>query len=158
MTALSIGATGFEPATPRPSVLRITANAAPALTTKWRKYTVTLKAAPDVTPSDHNHFVILAQGPSKGSIWLSLVSLMPPTFHDTPNGNRIDLMQKLADLQPAFLRLPGGNYLEGNTIAERFNWKTTLGPLENRPGHQCPWGYRPPMAWDFWNISAGARI
>ncbi|MCW3060733.1 MAG: hypothetical protein JWQ02_2554, partial [Capsulimonas sp.] len=35
-----------------------------------------------------------------------------------------------------------GNYLEGNTIAERFDWKKTLGPPENRPGHPCPWGYR----------------
>ncbi len=51
-------------------------------------------------------------------------------------------MQKLADLHPSFLRLPGGNYLEGDTIPERFNWKTTIGPLEQRPGHQCPWGYR----------------
>jgi alpha-L-arabinofuranosidase len=70
------------------------------------------------------------------------VSLFPPTYKDRPNGNRIDLMQKLADMRPAFLRFPGGNYLEGNTIPERFAWKKTIHGLEERPGHRCPWGYR----------------
>jgi alpha-N-arabinofuranosidase len=51
-------------------------------------------------------------------------------------------MQMLVDLNPKFLRFPGGNYLEGNTIEERFDWKKTLGPIEERQGHQCPWGYR----------------
>jgi len=45
-------------------------------------------------------------------------------------------------LQPAFLRMPGGNYLEGNTIDQRFEWKNTIGPIEQRAGHQGPWGYR----------------
>jgi alpha-N-arabinofuranosidase len=44
-------------------------------------------------------------------------------------------------MRPAFLRFPGGNYLEGDTIAERFDWKKTIGPLEERPGHRCCWGY-----------------
>jgi alpha-N-arabinofuranosidase len=48
----------------------------------------------------------------------------------------------MAGLAPTFLRLPGGNALEGNTIAERFQWKQTIGPLASRPGHQGPWGYR----------------
>ena len=39
-------------------------------------------------------------------------------------------------------RMPGGNYLEGNTIPERFQWKQTIGPIEQRPGHQGTWGYR----------------
>ena len=51
-------------------------------------------------------------------------------------------MEKLAELHPSFLRFPGGNYLEGDEINERFDWKKTIGPLEDRPGHRCPWGYR----------------
>jgi alpha-N-arabinofuranosidase len=51
-------------------------------------------------------------------------------------------MQLLVDLNPKFLRFPGGNYVEGDTIETRFDWKKTIGPLEERPGHQCPWGYR----------------
>ena len=51
-------------------------------------------------------------------------------------------MQMLVDLNPKFLRFPGGNYVEGDTIETRFEWKKTIGPIEQRPGHPCPWGYR----------------
>ncbi len=107
--------------------------------TGWKKYNLTLSTG-DCEPSTNNRFVISASAP--GSVWLSLVSLFPPTYHNTPNGNRIDLMDLLAGMKPSFLRLPGGNYLEGNSIADRFNWKTTIGDLSQRPGHQGPWGYR----------------
>jgi alpha-L-arabinofuranosidase len=50
-------------------------------------------------------------------------------------------MEKLGAMKPAFLRLPGG-YLEGKTIDQRFQWKNTIGPIEQRPGHESPWGYR----------------
>ncbi len=105
----------------------------------WKKYTVTLPTGAG-TESQDNRFVISTSG--KGTVWLELVSLFPPTYRHRANGNRIDLMQKLADMKPAFLRLPGGNYLEGDTIATRFDWKQTLGPLTNRPGHPGPWQYR----------------
>src|SRR5205823_2147907 len=59
-----------------------------------------------------------------------------------PNGFRTDIMQMMVDMKPKFLRFPGGNYLEGDQIADRFEWKKTLGPLSNRPGHVGPWGYR----------------
>jgi len=51
-------------------------------------------------------------------------------------------MQMMVDMKPKFLRFPGGNYLEGDQIADRFEWKKTLGPLSERPGHMAPWGYR----------------
>ena len=51
-------------------------------------------------------------------------------------------MQMLVDMKPKFLRFPGGNYLEGDQIADRFEWKKTLGELRDRPGLQVPWGYR----------------
>jgi alpha-N-arabinofuranosidase len=44
-------------------------------------------------------------------------------------------------MHPAFLRFPGGNYLEGNHIPERFDWKKTIGPLVDRPTHPSPWNY-----------------
>ncbi len=51
-------------------------------------------------------------------------------------------MQLMADMQPKFLRFPGGNYLEGDTIATRFNWKKTIGDISQRPGHRNDgWGY-----------------
>jgi alpha-L-arabinofuranosidase len=109
------------------------------LSSKWRKYTLTLKTGA-VQPSAANRFVISAAQP--GTVWLSLVSLFPPTYKNRANGNRIDLMEKLAAMKPAFLRFPGGNYLEGDRWEDRFNWKETIGPLEDRPGHMSPWGYR----------------
>jgi alpha-L-arabinofuranosidase len=109
------------------------------LSKDWSRFDATLTTA-DVPVSTENRFVISAS--AKGAVYLSLVSLFPPTFNNRLNGNRIDLMQKMLDMHPAFLRLPGGNYLEGNTIDSRFAWKKTLGDLDHRPGHQGPWGYR----------------
>ncbi|WP_079176802.1 LamG-like jellyroll fold domain-containing protein [Streptomyces sp. MUSC 14] len=76
------------------------------------------------------------------TLWLQHVSLFPPTYNDRPNGLRIDLMDKLVALKPKFLRFPGGNFVEGNTIATRFDWKKTIGPVWERPGHMDDaWGY-----------------
>lgn len=109
------------------------------LTADWKQYAVKLKTG-KVEATTKARFVISVEHP--GTIWLNLVSLFPPTFNDRPNGNRIDLMEMLGGMKPSFLRLPGGNYLEGDTIPTRFDWKKTIGGLEQRPGHQCPWGYR----------------
>lgn len=109
------------------------------LTGDWRAYTVTLRTG-KVTPTTKARFALTVERP--GTVWLSLVSLFPPTWKNRPNGLRPDLMQMLVDLKPKFLRFPGGNYLEGGTIATRFDWKKTLGPLTERPGHPGPWGYR----------------
>ena len=109
------------------------------ISSEWKRYAVTLKTG-NVPASKNNIFTITAGG--SGALRLNQVSLMPETWNNRPNGTRKDLMQILADMKPAFLRLPGGNYLEGNTIAERFNWKETRGPISQRPGHQDPWGYR----------------
>jgi alpha-N-arabinofuranosidase len=105
---------------------------------KWKRYEATLKTG-NVQPSKENRFTITTTSP--GTIWLQNVSLFPPTFHNRPNGTRPDIMQLLAEMNPKFLRFPGGNYVEGNTIAERFNWKETIGDVSERPGHRSPWGY-----------------
>jgi alpha-N-arabinofuranosidase len=111
----------------------------PQVTNQWRKYTATLTTGDDIAPSATNRLVISTEKP--GTLWFNLVSLFPPTYNDRPNGNRIDIMQLLSDMKPAFLRLPGGNFLEGDTIADRFPWKQTIGPLEQRPGHRGCWRY-----------------
>jgi alpha-N-arabinofuranosidase len=111
----------------------------PAVADKWQKYSVTLKTG-EVPPTAAARFVI--SGASKGTLNFNLVSLFPPTYKDRVNGNRIDIMQLLADMKPAFLRLPGGNYVEGSDYANRWDWPRTIGPLEERPTHMSPWGYR----------------
>jgi alpha-N-arabinofuranosidase len=108
------------------------------LTTEWKEFKLTLKTG-RVTPTAKAHFVITLDRP--GTVWLGLVSLFPPTWNDRPNGLRKDLMQMLVDLNPKFLRFPGGNYVEGDTVETRFEWKKTIGPIEERHGHPCPWGY-----------------
>lgn len=109
------------------------------LTMEWKKYTFTLKTG-HVGVSANNHFQLTLTRPA--TVWFGLVSLFPPTYRDRLNGNRIDLMEMLAAMHTTFLRLPGGNYLEGDHIADRFEWKKTIGPLVDRPTHPSPWRYR----------------
>jgi alpha-L-arabinofuranosidase len=125
----SNGATSFASATVR------------RITEQWKKYEVTLTTG-KVAPSKENRLVITTAKP--GTIWFSQVSLFPPTYNNRPNGNRPDIMQWLADMRPAFLRFPGGNYLEGNTFATRFDWKKTIGDISERPGHVND-------AWRYWS-------
>ncbi len=110
----------------------------PALSTEWKQYEFTLKTG--AIPASSGNHLVLSVGHA-GTLWLQLVSLFPPTYKNRVNGDRIDLMEKMAAMHPAFLRFPGGNYLEGDLIADRFPWKKTIGPLVDRPGHPSPWGY-----------------
>ena len=109
------------------------------LTGEWKRFTYTLTSG-DVPVSANNHLILTIAKPA--TIWFNLISLFPPTYHDRPGGNRADIMDLLAGMQPKFLRLPGGNYLEGEHIAERFDWKKTIGPWVDRPTHMSPWSYR----------------
>ncbi len=114
-----------------------------ALTTSWAKYTVTLTTGAGAPTSSANLFVISTNSASANgaTIWFGATYLYPPSYNNSPAHLRVDLMQKLVDLHPAIFRVPGGNYLEGNDYANRFNWQATIGPVENRPGHMDPWGY-----------------
>ena len=106
----------------------------------WKKFEVKLATGQGIQPSATNRLVIRASAP--GTVWFGLVSLFPPTLNNRPNGLRPDIMALLAEYKPAFLRFPGGNYLEGNDIKNYFNWKKTLGDISQRPGHMSPWRYR----------------
>ena len=112
----------------------------PIVNEHWQKFEIVLTTGADVKPSAENKFVISAG--NTGTFYLSLVSLFPPTYKDRVNGNRIDIMEKLAAMKPKFLRFPGGNYVEGDTLWERFDWKATRGSLPFRPGHRSCWNYR----------------
>jgi alpha-L-arabinofuranosidase len=107
--------------------------------TTWADHHFVLNTGAVDVVSTANHFQITVA--HAGSLWLNLATLFPPSYHDRSNGTRIDLMQKLAAMHPAFLRFPGGNYVEGDRIADWYDWKKTVGPLVNRPGHPSPWNY-----------------
>lgn len=111
----------------------------PKISDDWARYAVNLKTK-RTKPIENGRFVISVTEP--GTYWFNVVSLFPPTWKDRPNGNRIDLMQLLIGLQPKFLRFPGGNYLEGETVDTHFPWKQTLGDISQRPGHMGTWSYR----------------
>lgn len=106
----------------------------------WQQYRYQLQTGSGIKTSSTNHLEITFAKP--GTVWLQLVSLFPPTFDNRPYGNRADLIKMMAAMKPHFLRLPGGNYLEGDFIKERFNWKETIGPLVDRPTHRSPWNYQ----------------
>ncbi len=105
------------------------------LTPEWRQHSVTL-AARDTDPKAR--LVISAEKP--GTFWLDMVSLFPSTTWKD-HGLRPDLMNKLAELQPAFNRFPGGCWVEGDRMKEAYRWKLTIGdPAERRTQHNI-WGY-----------------
>jgi alpha-N-arabinofuranosidase len=104
----------------------------------WKQYTFEIQSG-SVAAGSENHFELTINRPA--TLWLQLVSLFPPTYHSRANGNRIDIMEKLAAMRPSFLRFPGGNYLEGNRIDTRFDWKKMIGPLVDRPTHPTTWSY-----------------
>jgi alpha-L-arabinofuranosidase len=107
----------------------------------WKKYELTLTTGADVKSTTNARFVISTN--RSGLYYFNMVSLFPPTYNNRPNGDRIDLTKMLKDMKPKFLRFPGGNFLEGPDFASAFPWKSTLGLIENRPGHKGSWGYRP---------------
>ncbi|MCX6302414.1 MAG: alpha-L-arabinofuranosidase [Bacteroidia bacterium] len=69
----------------------------------------------------------------KGSIDIDMVSLFPSdTWKERPGGLRKDIVQMIADLKPGFVRFPGGCIVEGRNLVNRYQWKTTVGPIEER--------------------------
>ena len=112
----------------------------------WKKFEAKLTTPAGIALSKSNRLVITTTKSGglfnrQGIIWFQQISLFPPTYKNRPNGNRMDLSEILAEAKPKFLRFPGGNYLEGDFFSERFDWKRTRGPLEERPGHRSCWNY-----------------
>lgn len=107
--------------------------------TKWSRLTATIKA----TGTDHAGQLVLLTG-NNGRLNIDMVSLFPGTWRNRANGLRPDLAQLLADTRPTFLRFPGGCYVEGEgSYDNAFQWKKTIGPIEERPGHMNQnWRYR----------------
>lgn len=94
----------------------------------WKKYSASLKPSETV---EKGKLRITFNG--NGVINMDMISLFPnDTWKNRPNGLRKDLVQKLYDLRPGFLRFPGGCIVEGRNLAERYQWKKTVGAVEDR--------------------------
>ena len=88
-----------------------------------------------------------------GVVNMDMISLFPQdTWKGRKGGLRKDLVQKLYDLQPGFLRFPGGCIVEGRTLAERYQWKKTLGNVEDRENLINKWnnGFSHRLTPDYW--------
>ena len=109
-------------------------------TNDWKKFDIQLTTSNTQADTKDARLFIIAD--EAGSIELTRVTLYAPSYKNRKNGLRIDLMEMMAQMRPKFVRFPGGNYLEGNNFANRFDWKQTIGDPDERPGHQSPWGYR----------------
>jgi alpha-L-arabinofuranosidase len=94
----------------------------------WKKYEVRLAASATTQKARLNLWFS-----GKGRLDIDMISLFPVnTWKGRPGGLRPDLVQLLADLKPGFLRFPGGCIVEGRELTNRYQWKRTVGPVEER--------------------------
>ncbi|OGV58351.1 MAG: alpha-N-arabinofuranosidase [Lentisphaerae bacterium GWF2_50_93] len=109
----------------------------PAPSARWKKASAVLVPASTDTKA---RLVVLAGGP--GKVALDMISLFPgKTFHNRPNGLRADLAQVIADLKPKFMRFPGGCLVHGDGLDNIYQWKETIGPVEQRKPQPNIWRY-----------------
>lgn len=109
------------------------------IATDWTEFTCELRAK---STDPAAKLVIGTVG--KGTLWIDYASLFPrETWRERPAGLRRDLASLVDGIQPAFLRFPGGCYVEGNHLENAFRWKSTVVDPSRRPGHMNDnWGYR----------------
>ncbi|RYG47676.1 alpha-N-arabinofuranosidase, partial [bacterium] len=112
------------------------ASAKVPVTPGWKMHEVKLVA---LKTEGKARLVLTASGET--DIEFRYVSLMPRNTWKG-HGLRPDLAQMVADMKPAFIRFPGGCFVEGDSIANAHRWKRTIGPIELREGRQGVWGYR----------------
>ena len=106
---------------------------------EWKKYQVVLRAPATDPKATLRIFMETRQG---RSVDLEHVSLFPvDTWMGHENGMRKDLAQALYDLHPGIFRFPGGCIVEGADLQTRYNWKNSVGPVENRPLNENRWEY-----------------
>jgi alpha-L-arabinofuranosidase len=95
---------------------------------KWKKIAASFTATATVSKASMN---IWFEG--DGAIDLDMISLFPKdTWKGRPGGMRADMIQMLADMKPGFIRFPGGCIVEGFDLSQRYQWKKTIGPIDQR--------------------------
>ena len=104
---------------------------------EWKKYQVEIKSTKTIQKAALRIFL-----EGKNAVDLEHISLFPTdTWMGRENGMRKDLAQALADLKPGIFRFPGGCIVEGTDLDTRYNWKNSVGPVENRPLNENRWQY-----------------
>lgn len=109
---------------------------------EWKKYSVEIKAGKTMAKAALRIFLRADKGQPMTVTDLEHVSLFPKdTWKGRENGMRKDLAQALADLKPGIFRFPGGCIVEGTDLETRYQWKNSVGPVENRPLNENRWEY-----------------
>ncbi len=104
---------------------------------QWQNYEVVLTSGE--TDAKGRLRVFLS---GTGSVALEHLSLFPvDTYKGRKNGLRADLAQALEALNPGVFRFPGGCIVEGTDLQTRYDWKKSIGPVENRPLNENRWNY-----------------
>ena len=94
----------------------------------WKKYSATITTS---DTAQRGRLNLIFEG--QGVIDIDMISLFPhDTWKNRPGGLRNDLVQKIADLKPGFVRFPGGCIVEGRELTNRYQWKTTVGNVTDR--------------------------
>ena len=107
----------------------------------WQHFTCDLYTSGISDVSGDNRFVLYASG--YGDLYFDVVTVMPPTWKNRPNGLRPDLAEKLDALKFKYIQFPGGCTAESYKMSECWNWKNSIGPLEQRPGStRSRWLYK----------------
>lgn len=108
---------------------------------EWKKYTMVMKSNRTIAKANLRIFLSNPQHRSgTGTVDLEHVSLFPvDTWMGHENGMRKDLAQALYDMRPGVFRFPGGCIVEGSNLETRYQWKHTVGPVENRPLNKNRW-------------------
>ena len=110
-------------------------------TTDWQHFTCDLITKGVEKVTGNNRMVIYAS--STGDVYFDVVTLMPPTWKNRPNGLRPDLAEKLDALKLQFVQFPGGCTAESAGMDVSWNWKNSIGPIEQRPGStRSKWEYK----------------
>ena len=111
------------------------------LTTDWQHFTCDLTTRGVSSVTGANRFVLYAS--KTGDVYFDVVTVMPPTWRNRPNGLRPDLAEKLAALKLKYIQFPGGCTAESASMDTCWNWKNSIGPIEQRPGStRNMWGYK----------------
>lgn len=108
-----------------------------------KQYTSQLACATNAPTTSNAFAITMDAAEARGqTFYFTLISLFPAkTYKFRSNGLREDLASGLEAANFAFFRLPGGNNVEGYSIARRWKWWETIGPLKDRPGRVGDWSY-----------------
>ena len=110
---------------------------------EWSQYEVIMRSPRTIAKAQLRLFLSDKESRSvvdSTALDLEHISLFPvDTWRGERNGLRRDLVEALQDMQPGIFRFPGGCVVEGADLATRYQWKNTIGPVENRPINENRW-------------------